>query len=56
MSDHSQSSGPRSNSYSGSKFTNWTVYDPFFAEARAVLKRFDGRISRVPVFPHIIVL
>jgi len=38
------------------QFTNWTVYDPFFAEARAALKRFDGRISRVPAFPHIIML
>jgi hypothetical protein len=56
LSAHFQSSGPRSNAYSGSKFTNWTVYDPFFAEARAALKRFDGRISRVPAFPHIIML
>ena len=56
MSAHFQSSGPRNNAYSGSKFTHWTVYDPFFAEARAALKRFDGRISHVPAFPHIIVL
>jgi len=56
MSAHFRSSGPRSNAYSGSKFTNSTAYDPFFAEARAALKRFDGRISRVPAFPHIIVL
>ena len=56
MSAHFQSSGPRSNAYSESKFTNWTVYDPFFAEARAVLKRFDGRISLVPKFPHVIVI
>jgi hypothetical protein len=56
VSAHIQSSGPRSNAYSGSKFTNRTVYDPFFAEARAALKRFDGRISCVPAFPHIIVL
>ncbi|HEX3625558.1 MAG TPA: hypothetical protein VH280_09040 [Verrucomicrobiae bacterium] len=56
MSAHFQSSGPRSNAYSESKFTNWTPYDPFFAEARAVLKRFDGRISRVPKFPHVIVI
>lgn len=56
MSAHFQSSGPRSNAYSESKFTNWTRYDPFFAEARAALKRFDARISRVPKFPHVIVL
>lgn len=56
MSAHSQSSGPRSNAYSESKFSNWTVYDPFFAEARAALKRFDLRIPKTPVFPHVIVL
>lgn len=56
MSAHFQSSGPRSNAYSESKFTNWTPYDPFFAEARAALKRFDGRISWVPKFPHVIVI
>jgi hypothetical protein len=53
---HSKASGPRSNAYSESKFTNWTAYDPFFAEARAVLKRFDARISLVPAFPHVIEL
>jgi hypothetical protein len=56
MSAHFQSSGPRSNAYSESKFTNWTKYDPFFAEARAALKSFDERISRVPAFPHVIAL
>jgi hypothetical protein len=56
MSAHFQSSGPRSNAYSGSKFTNWTAYDPFFAEMRAAYKRFDGRISVAPGFPHVIVL
>src|SRR5262245_44402308 len=56
MSAHFQSSGPRSNAYSESKFTNWTVYDPFFAEAQTALKRFDSRIPRNPVFPHVIVL
>ena len=56
MSAHFQSSGPRSNAYSESKFTNWTAYDPFFAEARAAFKQFDGRISQVPKFPHVIVL
>lgn len=56
MSSHFQSSGPRSNAYSSSKFTNWTEYDPFFAEARAAHKRFDGQLSRAPVFPHVIVI
>jgi len=56
MSAHFQSSGPRSNAYSESKFTNWTSYDPFFAEARTALKRFDGRISIIPKFPHVIVI
>lgn len=56
MSAHFQSSDPRSNAYSESKFTNWTPYDPFFAEARAAFKRFDEKISRVPKFPHVIVI
>jgi hypothetical protein len=56
MSAHFQSSGPRSNAYSESKFTHWTVYDPFFAEARAALKRYDSRISLVPRFPHVIAI
>lgn len=56
MKSHSQSSGPRSNAYSESKFTNWTEYDPFFAEARSAYKRFDDRISLKPSFPHIISL
>ena len=54
MSAHFQSSGPRGNAYSESKFTNWTVYDPFFAECRAVFKQYDARISKSPKFPHII--
>jgi hypothetical protein len=56
MSAHFQSSGPRSNAYSESKFTNWTAYDPFFAEARAALKRYDERISVKPAFPRVVVL
>lgn len=32
------------------------MYDPFFAEARAALKRFNSRIPKVPAFPHVIVL
>jgi hypothetical protein len=54
MSAHFQASGPRSNAYSESKFTNWTVYDPFFAEARSAYKRYDDKISREPKFPHIV--
>lgn len=56
MSAHHQSSGPRSNAYSESKFTNWTRFDPFFAEARAALKQFDDRIPAEPKFPHVIVI
>jgi hypothetical protein len=56
MSAHHQSSGPRSNAYSESKFTNWTNYDPFWAEALAAFKRFDGRLSRYPAFPHVVTL
>ena len=56
MSAHAQASGPRSNAYSESKFTNWTEYDPFFAEVRAVYKRFDTRISVRPKFPHVVVI
>jgi hypothetical protein len=55
MSAHFQSSGPRSNAYSESKFTNWTPYDPFFAEARAAFKQFDEKISNIPKFPHVLV-
>lgn len=54
MSAHHQSSGPRSNAYSESKFTNWTLYDPFFAEARTALKRFDSRLATQPTFPRIV--
>jgi hypothetical protein len=56
VSSHFQSSGPRSNAYSESKFTNWTEYDPFLVEARSAYKRFDNRISLKPSFPHIISL
>lgn len=53
MSAHFQSSGPRGNAYSESKFTNWTEYDPFFAEARAAYKRFESRLPSKPVFPRV---
>src|ERR1700676_2139511 len=56
MSSHFQSSGPRSNAYSESKFTNWAIYDPFFAEARSAYKRFDDRLPSQPDFPHIVTL
>ncbi|SRR6266446_3701029 len=56
MSVLSHSSGPRSNAYSESKLTNWTEFDPFFAEARTALKRFDARIPKEPAFPHVVIL
>jgi len=56
MSSHHQSSGPRSNAYSESKFTNWALYDPFFAEVRAAYKRFDSRLPSHPAFPRIVAL
>jgi hypothetical protein len=56
VSAYFQSSGPRSNAYSESKFTNWALYDPFIAEARSAYKRFDERLPSVPKFPRIIVL
>ena len=56
MSAQSNNSGPRSNAYSDSKFTNWTNYDPFAAEARAAYKRFEHRLSANPKFPRIISL
>ena len=52
----SHASGPRSNAYSVSKFTNWTAYDPFFAEARIALKRYDSTIPKSPKRPRVIVL
>jgi hypothetical protein len=56
MRTQSNNSGPRKNAYSESKCTNWTLYDPFFAEARAAYKRFVGRIPSSPEFPKIISL
>lgn len=56
MSAHFQSSGPRSNAYSESKFTNWTLYDPFFAEARSAYKRFDDRLASQPSFPRVVAI
>lgn len=56
MNAASHSSGPRSNAYSESKFTNWSEYNPFVAEARAALKRYDDKIPAAPKFPRIIVI
>ena len=38
------------------RFSRWTPYDPFLAEARAAYKRLEGRLSRRPAFPQIFVL
>ncbi len=56
MSAHFQSSGPRSNAYSESKFTNWALYDPFFSEAKSAYKRFDDRLPCQPAFPRVVAL
>jgi len=48
MSAHSNGSGPRSNSYSENRFTNWSEYEPWWLEVQAVLKRFDGKIAKRP--------
>ena len=56
MSAHFQSSGPRGNAYSESKFTNWTLYDPFFSETRSAYKRFDDKLPSQPAFPRVVAL
>ena len=56
MSAQNQGSGPRSNSYSKNKFTNWAEYEPWWLEIQAVFKRFDGRIAKRPSFPKVIEL
>jgi len=56
MSAHFQSSGPRGNAYSESKFTNWALYDPFFSEARSAYKRFDDKLPSQPDFPRVVAL
>src|SRR6516164_4827986 len=56
MSAHNNGSGPRSNSYSENRFTNWSEYEPWRLEMQAVFKRFDGRIAKRPAFPKIIQL
>src|SRR5688572_20123939 len=54
MSAQNNGSGPRSNSYSQDKFTNWSEYEPWWLEIQAVFKRFDDRIAKKPAFPKII--
>src|SRR5882724_5278910 len=54
MSAHNNGSRPRSNSYSESRFTNWSEYEPWWLEIQAVFKRFDSRIAKRPAFPKII--
>lgn len=56
MSAHNNGSGPRSNSYSESRFTNWSEYEPWSLEVQAVYKRFDNRIAKRPTFPKVIEL
>src|SRR5215469_342825 len=56
MSAHNNGSGPRSNRYSGNRFTNWTEYEPWWLEVQAVFKRFDGKIAKRPACPKIIEL
>ena len=56
MNAHSNGSGPRSNSYSENRFTNWSEYEPWRLEIQAVFKRFDGKIAKRPAFPKIIEL
>jgi hypothetical protein len=56
MSAHSNGSGPRANSYSENRFTNWSEYEPWWLEIQAVFKRFDGKIAKRPAFPKIIEL
>jgi len=54
MSAHNNGSGPRSNSYSENRFTNWSEYKPWFLEVQTIFKRFDGRIAKWPTFPKVI--
>jgi hypothetical protein len=56
MSAHNNGSGPRSNSYSENRFTNWAEYEPWWLEVQAVFKRFDGKIAKKPLLPKVIEL
>ena len=56
MSAYNAGSGPRSNSYSKNRFTNWAEYEPWWLEVQATYRRFDGKIAKRPAFPKIIEL
>ncbi|MBL4845559.1 MAG: hypothetical protein JKY65_08545 [Planctomycetes bacterium] len=56
MTSRNAGSGPRSNRYSASKFSNWSTFDPFWGEVQATLKRFDSKISRRPEHAKVIFL
>ncbi len=56
MSAHNNGSGPRSNSYSENRFTNWSEYEPWWLEIQAVFKRFDNKFAKRPAFPKVIEL
>jgi hypothetical protein len=56
MSAHNGGSGPRSNSYSENRFTNWSEYGPWWLEVQSIFKRFDGRLAKNPKFPKVIEL
>lgn len=56
MNAHNNGSGPRSNSYSQNRFTNWSEYEPWWLEVQATFKRFDGKIAKRPAFPRVIEL
>ncbi len=56
MSAHSQGSGPRSNAYSGSKFTNWAGYQPFHSECDFALRRIAKSVPLEPERPAVVAL
>jgi hypothetical protein len=56
MSAHSQSSGPRSNAYSESKFSNWTAYQPFHSECAAGLRRIAKAAPSNPAKPMVLAM
>jgi hypothetical protein len=56
MSAYNGGSGPRSNSYSKNRFSNWAEYEPWWLEVQATYRRFDGKIAKRPAFPKIIEL
>lgn len=56
MSAHFKGAGPRSNLYSQSRYSNWTPYNPFYAEGIAAYHRFQNRLPKSPAFPRIVSL